>query len=166
MKGANDVSKKTAAEIITATLETGETVLAKKDLTPLRYGNETQALAKIASIRPQLVEIGHRARVIKQGGDIYPGELTLIGQKTGRELPISEAITLSGVESISDLVGAKVRIKLPGFQNLFTKIVHKDLDARFKPRRSFATTSGKRMNPRSRHNHPTNTADERYYYVS
>lgn len=33
------------------------------------------------------------------------------------------------------------------------------------PRDPFATISGKRMNPRSRHNHPQNTTDERYYYV-
>lgn len=105
-------------EILTTTLPNGETVLGKNEkgnISPLRYGNETQALTKIDSIRSALVEIGHRAKVI---------------------------------------------------QEVFTKIVYKDLDKQFKPSRSsFATLSGYRMNPRSRHNHPTNTTDERYYYV-
>lgn len=148
-------------DILTTTLPTGETVLAKKDtntedgdyecLTPLRYGNETQALAKIASIRPQLVKIGHRAKIVKQGGRflvfVFDAEPGIRGEPTWEEVQAS--------------------LRVPEFQEAFTKIVHKQLDKQFKPSRSsFATTYGYRMNPRSRHNHPTNTTDERYYYVS
>lgn len=95
------MSKKT--EILITTLETGETVLAKKERVedafdgtaqfqelPLRYDNETQALTKIASIRPAPVEMGHRAKVIKQGGRflvfVFDAEPGIRGEPTDEQV--------------------------------------------------------------------------------
>lgn len=145
-------------DILTTTLPTGETVLAKtevdpfskfggKILAPLRYGNESAAQKKLNSTLP-LLSPARSAGIVKQEGRF----LIFIYDN-------------------------------PGYQTLFSEIVHRDLDSRFKhpsikalqkveadmdyrgPRDHFATTTGMRMNPRSRHNHPHNTTDERYYYV-
>lgn len=129
-------------EILTATLSTGETVLAKREgdsVSPLRYGNETQALAKIASIRPQLVKIGHRAKVVKQGGRflvfVFDAEPGIRGEPTWEEVQAS--------------------LKTPEDQMMSSPHLA-SMAPSIRKRYVFATISGKCMNPRNRHNHPHN----------
>jgi hypothetical protein len=209
MKGENPMGKKT--EILTTTLETGETVLAKRErvedhfdgtaqyqISPLRYGNETQALAKITAIRPQFVEIGHIAKVIKQGGRF------LVSVCKVETTPHNDFYSETRLEIISNLQTSKLYTEEPGVQTISIDSIEEMMIARQIDKASkfisrygqvaedaktavddyimhnmklasmapsirrkyvFATTTGKRMNPRSRHNHPTNTTDERYYYV-
>lgn len=68
MSGKNEAGTKNG--ILTVALETGETVLAKKEkgeISPLKYSNETQARAKVEAIGDQLQERGWSASVIRNG---------------------------------------------------------------------------------------------------
>lgn len=132
----------TTQKLLTVTISTGETVLAKPHTEakfsgrsglmyePLRYGNLSAAQKKLDLIQP-LLSPTRSASIIKQDGRF----LILIYDK-------------------------------PGFQTLFTKIVHKSLDKQFKPSKHppFATTSGQRQNPRNRHNHAHKDQTDKLYY--
>lgn len=136
-------------EILTTTLPTGETVLAKKDsttaegryyypcLTPLRYGNETQARKKLDSILP-LLSPSRSAGIVKQEGRF----LIFIYDNPGYQ-------TISRNEVERMMLSPHLASMAPSIRKRYV----------------FATISGQRMNPRNRHNHPQNTTDERYYYV-
>lgn len=69
---------KTATSILTVTLPTGETVLAKSPTDPLRYSNLTSAEKKLNLIQP-LISPYRSASIVKLGGRF----LILIYDKPG-----------------------------------------------------------------------------------
>jgi hypothetical protein len=141
---------KTATEILTTTLPTGETVLAKSMITkdsdaiipdgvqhlvPLRYGNETAAKKKLSSISHVLSTNNRAAEIVKQNGRflifLYPVSLSI---------PVS----CDDVERI--MVNSLLASMTPSI------------------RRRFATVSGARQNPRNRHNHSHKLQTDQPYY--
>jgi hypothetical protein len=117
---------KIATEILTTTLPTGETVLAKSSTEPLRYGNETAAQKKLDSISHVLSTNNRAAEIAKQDGRflifIYPISLFV---------PIS----CDDVERI--MVNSLFASMAPSIRRRYVN----------------ATVSGYRQNPRNRHNH-------------
>lgn len=55
-------------KLLTTTLSTGETVLAKSPTEPLRYGNLSSAQRKLDSIQSLLLSSARTGSVIKQDG--------------------------------------------------------------------------------------------------
>lgn len=133
----------TTQQLLTVTLSTGETVLAKPEkisnnpsddytYVPIRYGNLSAAQKKLDSIQP-LLSPYRSASIVKLGGRF----LILIYDK-------------------------------PGYQSIHSAVVHRMLDSQFKPSlnrcKLFATTSGRRQNPRNRHNHNHKDQTDKPYH--
>lgn len=81
---------KTATSILTMTLPTGETVLAKSPTEPLRYGNLSAAQKKLDSIQ-LLISSARSASIVKQDGRF----LVMIYDSPGYQ-----SISLDDIESM------------------------------------------------------------------
>ena len=138
---------KTSDSILTVTLETGETVLAKAsmgELFPLRYGNKTQATKKLDSLSNVLTQNDKSASIIQVDGRflilIYDAPVPFIDP---------DAVVM----------------------NKWVKEQKKNAMEIMAPSRStrppFATVHGERKTPRSRHNHQhKGQTDKPYSYWS
>lgn len=137
----------TIQQLLTVTLSTGETVLARKEITvntgmpvslwdhqlaPLRYGNLTSAEKKLNLIQP-LLSPARSASIVKLGGRF----LILIYDKPGYQS-----------SSLSDIEHTMLKRS-------------KSIQGRG---RIFATTSGRRYNPRNRHNHAHKDQTDKPYH--
>lgn len=136
-------------KLLTTTLSTGETVLAKMETVtnpdaiipqgnrqpvPLRYGNETQAKKKLDTIRSLLLPARY-AGIAKQGGKF----LILIYDKPSYQ-------TFSHNDISRMMVSQTLASMSPSI------------------RRRFATVTGQRQNPRNRHNHNHKDQTDKPYY--